>query len=211
MFGSGSFSAWTINLAGLPGTYSGGPLGNMSSQNANAVAITGGTITGMPSPTNPTDVATKQYVDLPIVAVADGIVTFPKMAASALATAAQFINNTSSKILTADQIWAAANPVALTDAATITPDFSAGIDFIVTLAGTRTLANGSNLKNGQKGVIYFIQDATGNRGISVWGSYWKFPGGVKPTFSTAPNTIDAISYVILNGSSICCNFSAGFA
>lgn len=38
-------------------------LGSMATQNANGVAITGGAITGMSSPANPSDVATKQYVD----------------------------------------------------------------------------------------------------------------------------------------------------
>jgi hypothetical protein len=35
----------------------------MATQNANAVAITGGTITGLPNPTNASDAATKAYVD----------------------------------------------------------------------------------------------------------------------------------------------------
>jgi hypothetical protein len=39
------------------------PLGTMADQNANAVAITGGSITGMPTPANPSDVAIKSYVD----------------------------------------------------------------------------------------------------------------------------------------------------
>jgi hypothetical protein len=38
-------------------------LGTMANQNANAVAITGGSVTGMPTPANPADVATKAYVD----------------------------------------------------------------------------------------------------------------------------------------------------
>lgn len=38
-------------------------LGTMADQNAGAVAITGGTITGIGDPTNPTDVANKEYVD----------------------------------------------------------------------------------------------------------------------------------------------------
>jgi len=41
-------------------------LGTMAFQNANAVNITGGAITGMPTPTNPTDVAPKDYVDTEI-------------------------------------------------------------------------------------------------------------------------------------------------
>jgi hypothetical protein len=38
-------------------------LGTIAIQNANAVAITGGSITGMPAPSNPSDVATKAYAD----------------------------------------------------------------------------------------------------------------------------------------------------
>lgn len=38
-------------------------LGTMSTQNANGVAITGGTITGMPTPVGGSDVANKDYVD----------------------------------------------------------------------------------------------------------------------------------------------------
>ncbi len=38
-------------------------LGTMSTQNANAVAVTGGTITGMPNPSISSDVANKAYVD----------------------------------------------------------------------------------------------------------------------------------------------------
>jgi hypothetical protein len=45
------------NLIGLPS------LGTISSQNYNNVSITGGIITGMPNPSNASDVATKAYVD----------------------------------------------------------------------------------------------------------------------------------------------------
>lgn len=38
-------------------------LGTMATQNANAVVVTGGSITGMPTPSTNSDVATKQYVD----------------------------------------------------------------------------------------------------------------------------------------------------
>lgn len=39
------------------------PIGTMAYEDMNAVNILGGTITGMPTPTNPSDVATKAYVD----------------------------------------------------------------------------------------------------------------------------------------------------
>lgn len=59
---------------------SGTNFGTMATQNANSVAITGGTITGMPSPSINSDVATKQYVD----GLASGITI---LAPSGLATA----------------------------------------------------------------------------------------------------------------------------
>lgn len=51
----------------------GGDLGTMAVQNANAVAITGGTIGGLPTPTNSGDAAPKSYVDL----VASGLHIHP--------------------------------------------------------------------------------------------------------------------------------------
>jgi hypothetical protein len=61
-------------------------LGTMATQNANAVAITGGTITGMPTPTNASDVAIKSYVD----STAAGLNI---LAASALATTTTLPNS----------------------------------------------------------------------------------------------------------------------
>lgn len=63
------------------------PVGTMATQDANAVAITGGTITGMPTPANPTDVANKAYAD----SIASG---FHPVTASNLATAAALAANT---------------------------------------------------------------------------------------------------------------------
>ncbi len=64
-----------------PGARTNLGLGTMAVQNANAVAVTGGTVTGMPTPVNPTDVAIKSYVD----ATASGLNI---LAPSTLATAA---------------------------------------------------------------------------------------------------------------------------
>lgn len=55
----------TITSPTFKGTpvFPGGQLGTMAYQNSTTVAITGGSITGMPAPVNPADVATKAYVD----------------------------------------------------------------------------------------------------------------------------------------------------
>jgi hypothetical protein len=85
--------------------------------------------------------------------------------------------------------------VALTDGATITPDFAAGNNFSVTLGGNRTLANPSNLTAGQAGTIVITQDGTGSRTLA-YGSNWKFPGGTAPTLTTTANAVDVIAYYV---------------
>ena len=82
---------------------------------------------------------------------------------------------------------------ALTDGATITPDFATANNFSVTLGGNRTLANPSNITAGQSGVIIVTQDGTGSRTLS-FGSYWKFPAGTAPTLTTTASKVDAIVY-----------------
>jgi hypothetical protein len=83
--------------------------------------------------------------------------------------------------------------VALTDAATITPDFSAGNNFSVTLGGNRTLANPTNLTAGQSGAIVLTQDGTGSRTLA-YGSYFKFPNGTAPSLTTTAAAVDVLVY-----------------
>ena len=90
---------------------------------------------------------------------------------------------------------------ALTDGATITPDFADSNNFSVTLAGNRTLANPSNLTAGQSGSIFITQDGTGSRTLA-YGSYWDFVGGTAPTLTTTASKIDRIDYVVRTTGSI---------
>ena len=83
--------------------------------------------------------------------------------------------------------------VALTDGATITPDFSAGNNFSVTLGGNRTLANPTNVVAGQSGVIAVTQDATGSRTLA-YGANFDYTGGSAPVLSTAANAVDLLTY-----------------
>ena len=98
----------------------------------------------------------------------------------------------------------------LTDAATITPNFAAGVNFAVTLGGNRTIANPSNLTAGQSGSIFIVQDATGSRTLS-WGAYWDFAGGTAPTLSTAANAVDRVDYVVRSATSIHAVFTANYS
>lgn len=71
--------------ATAPAARTGLGLGSIATQNANSVAITGGAISGMPTPSAPSDVATKGYAD----GLANGLHV---LAASRLATAAVLPN-----------------------------------------------------------------------------------------------------------------------
>lgn len=116
------------------------------------------------------------------------------------------------KPIAPDQFWAAAATIALTDAATVTPDGSTGINFKWTMAGSRTLANPTNMKTGQSGLIIITQDATGSR-VITYGSNWKFPGGAAAggVLSTAPNAVDVISYYVRSDGTILCALSKAFS
>ena len=95
--------------------------------------------------------------------------------------------------------------VALTDGATITPDFAAGNNFSVTLGGNRTLANPTNLVAGQSGVIKITQDGTGSRTLS-FGNAWDWAGGTAPTLTTTANAVDIIAYYVDSSSNITARF-----
>ena len=99
---------------------------------------------------------------------------------------------------------------ALTDGATITPDFAVANNFSVTLGGNRTLANPSNLTAGQSGSIFISQDGTGSRTLA-FGSYWDFPAGTAPTLSTAASAVDRIDYVVRSSTSIHAVFTANYS
>jgi hypothetical protein len=90
---------------------------------------------------------------------------------------------------------------ALTDGATITPDFALANNFSVTLGGNRTLANPSNLTAGQHGVIVITQDGTGSRTLA-YGSNFKFPAGSAPTLTTTANAVDVLAYFVESASRI---------
>ena len=85
--------------------------------------------------------------------------------------------------------------VALTDGATITPDFAAANNYSVTLSGNRTLANPTNITAGQSGVIVISQDGTGGRTLA-YGSNFKFPGGTAPTLTTTASAVDVLAYYV---------------
>jgi len=165
--------------------------------------FTGNPVAPTPSPgDNDTSLATTAFV---AAAVAAGV--------PAAATAAEYVANSApTKMLTPGAVWGGAPWVQITPAgSTFTMDGSAGLDFWLSVTAVgMTMANPTNMKAGQKGLIFLLQDGTGNRTITTWGANFKFPGGTKPTLSTAAGSYDAISY-FWSGTALYCTFNAAFA
>ena len=89
----------------------------------------------------------------------------------------------------------------LTDGATVTPDFAASNNYVLTLGGNRTIANPTNLTAGQSGSIFLVQDGTGSR-TAAWGSFWDFAGGSAPVLTTTAAGVDRVDYVVRTTGSI---------
>lgn len=148
----------------------------------------------------------------PHSAAASYTLTFPNDTGSA----SQFLTTNGSGVLSwsspsggvslsVANTWTAgqrAEITTLTDGATITPNLADSNNYVVTLAGNRTIANPTNIVAGQSGSIFIIQDGTGSRGIASWGSYWDFAGGTPPTLSSGANAVDRIDYVVRSSTSI---------
>ena len=77
----------------------------------------------------------------------------------------------------------------------ITLDFDAEQNFVLTATGNITLANPTTESIGQSGVIVLIQDGTGSRTLST-GTNFEWPAGAVGTISTAGGAIDVIPYFV---------------
>ena len=83
----------------------------------------------------------------------------------------------------------------------VTIDFSAYQNFVLTLTGNVTLANPSTESVGQAGVFIFIQDGTGSRTLSLGTDYETAAGG-GITLSTAASAVDVVPYFVKASGSI---------
>ena len=82
----------------------------------------------------------------------------------------------------------------LTDAATIDWNVSGAQVAKVTLAGNRTMAAPTNLKDGATYILHVIQDGTGTRTIT-WNAVFKWPSGTAPTLTTTAAARDILTFV----------------
>ena len=106
-----------------------------------------------------------------------------------------------------DQLKIGGKPIAFTNAVvgktdtdtsnsgSVTLDFDANQNFVLTLTGAVTLANPTTEKVGQSGFIVFIQDGTGSRAITL-GTDYETAGGPGLTLTATASATDIVPYVV---------------
>ena len=77
----------------------------------------------------------------------------------------------------------------------VTLDFDANQNFVLTLTGNVTLANPSTEKVGQSGFIVFIQDGTGSRTVTL-GTDYESVGGSGITLTATASATDVVPYIV---------------
>jgi hypothetical protein len=128
-----------------------------------------------------------------LTGVANGAVTLFYDASSKLATSATGVSVTGTLVATTD--------TDATNTGSVTLDFGANQNFVLTLTGNVTLANPSTEQVGQAGIIVFIQDGTGSRTLSL-GTDYETAGGAGITLSTAASAVDVVPYFVKASGSI---------
>lgn len=84
---------------------------------------------------------------------------------------------------------------------TITPGLGNGGIKLITLTDDCTITFNSGLGDKLNSLeLVLAQDATGGREVT-WNETVKWPGGVEPTLSTAPNAVDRIIFTSYDGGS----------
>ena len=81
----------------------------------------------------------------------------------------------------------------LTDGATIAWNLDDAQNARLTLAGSRTLANPTNMVAGGTYLLFVTQDATGSRTLT-YGTAYKWSGGVVPALSLNPGAVDILAF-----------------
>jgi hypothetical protein len=103
--------------------------------------------------------------------------------------------------ITGGTIILAATDTDTSNTGSVTLDFSAHQNFVLTFTGNVTLANPSTEAVGQSGIIVAIQDGTGSRTLSL-GTDYETVGGSGITLSTGANAVDVIPYFVKASGSI---------
>ncbi len=110
----------------------------------------------------------------------------------ALATALDYLAGTANnKIVTPSIIWP--SETTTTYGATINLNFQTFKNTSITLTGSITTMNVTNVVAGKAGMITFIQDGFGSHS-TVFNNIFKFTSGIAPTLTATGGAVDILSY-----------------
>ena len=104
--------------------------------------------------------------------------------------------STATATLTVEGSAVAKTDTDTSNSGSVTLDFTANQNFVLTMTGNVTLANPSTENVGQSGFIACIQDGTGSRTLSL-GTDYETAGGAGITLSTAASATDLVPYVVI--------------
>jgi hypothetical protein len=116
--------------------------------------------------------------------------------------AVKLYHNNAEKIeTTANGVTVTGTAVATTDTDTtntgsVTLDFAAKQNFVLTLTGNVTLANPTTEQVGQSGFIAFIQDGTGSRTVAL-GTDYETPAAAGLTLTATASATDLVPYLVV--------------
>ena len=120
-------------------------------------------------------------------AIADGAVTLYYDDVAKIATTATGVTVTGTALATTN--------TDTSNTGSVTLDFSANQNFVLTLTGDVTLANPTTEQVGQSGFIVFIQDGTGSRTVSL-GTDYETAAGAGLALSSAASATDVVPYIV---------------
>lgn len=140
------------------------------------------------------------------------IVNLTRPAATGILQApfANFIGNDPTSLLGAKTVWDAAVPTTTAYAASIALNLNLVLNTAITLTGNLDLANPTNQKPGQGGMVALSQDGTGGRTIT-FGSNFKFPANANKVLTVTPGALDVLYFKVLSAGVILAALAKGYS
>ena len=111
-------------------------------------------------------------------------------------TSIGYVNLIKSRNIIEGQTYAPFITVTVSDTSIFGIDMTSGVNFTVQVGADSTIRQPNNIRIGQVGAIYLIQEGTTGAKTMSWANDFKFSGGTVPTFSTSISAIDLAVYIV---------------
>lgn len=111
-------------------------------------------------------------------------------------TSAGYTNTMAAENIVTGQTYSPLVTVAVSDTSIFAVDMTAGTNFIIHLSADSTLRQPDNMKVGQQGIIYVIQEQTSGGKTLSYANDFKFVSGTVPTITTSISAVDMLVYSV---------------